>query len=438
VERAGDHAPGGLRLDAIDGLRAVAAGSVLVYHVWRFAAPDGRTEELGALSTHVLPHLWHGVTLFFVLSGFLLYRPFAAAALRGTRAPSVTAFLRNRALRILPAYWVVLLVAAFVLRTALVPQGETARTEGVPDAELLVVDLLLLQNFSFDALFTGIGPAWSLAVEAVFYAVLPLVAVVALAGRARGLGPRAAALAPVAALLVVGLTGKVAAHGGLVGWELGVLRSFWAWADLFALGMLVAVVAVAVQDGRLRLARGWRPAAGAAVVAVAAVGVLTQTSNLRPLEVATSAHNLAVGVACALVVALVVLPGAPRLGLRRALEARAVVAAGIVSYSVFLWHEPLLRWLRLQGATADGGAGFALNLALVALLTGVLSVVTYRLVEEPALRLRARTPGGARAADRPPAGAAPGSARAADLPPAGAGERAAPGPVAAQEPARAA
>ncbi len=425
MARDADRASDGERLRGIDGLRACAAGAVLVYHVWRFAPPGRGTEDLGVLSS-VLPHLWHGVTLFFVLSGFLLYRPFAAAALRGTRAPSVTAFLRNRALRILPAYWVVLLATAFVLRTALVPQGETARTEGVPSAELLVLDLLLLQNFSFDGLFTGIGPAWSLAVEAVFYVVLPVVAVVALAGRARGAGPRTAALAPVAALLLLGVTGKVAAHGGLVDWSFGVLRSFWAWADVFALGMAVAVVAVEAQDGRLHLPRRWRPVAGGVVVAVAAAGLATDTSNLRPLEVATSVHNVAVGAACALVVALVVLPGPPRWGLRRVLEGRAVVAAGIVSYSVFLWHEPLLRWLRLQGATAEGATGFLVNLALVALLTAALSVVTYRLVERPALRLRAKGSSGPRPAgapapvpgpdggDRPPpAAAAPTPARAA-------------------------
>ncbi len=424
MERAGEHAQGEARLEAVDGLRAVAAGSVLVYHVWRFAAPDGRTAEAGALSA-LLPHLWHGVTLFFVLSGFLLYRPLAAAALRGTRAPSVAGFLRNRALRVLPAYWVVLLATAFVLQTALVPQGETARTEGVPDAQLLVLNLLLLQNLTFDGLFTGIGPAWSLAVEAVFYVALPLLAVLALTARSRGLGGRATALLPVAALLVLGASGKVAAHG-IVDWELGVLRSFWAWGDSFALGMLVAVAAIEVQDGRLRLPRGWRPLSAGIVVAVAAIGVLTDTTNLRPLEVATSVHNVAVGAACALVVALVVLPGPDRRGLRRLLELRGVVAAGLVSYSVFLWHEPLLRWLRLQGATAEGATGFLVNLALVALLTAALSVVTYRLVERPALRLRAKGSSGPRPAgapapvpgpdggDRPPpAAAAPTPARAA-------------------------
>jgi peptidoglycan/LPS O-acetylase OafA/YrhL len=379
----------GPRLVAIDGLRALAAACVLVYHVWRFAAPDGDEPDLGAASA-LMPHLWHGVTLFFVISGFLLYRPFAAAALRGRPAPSVRRYLRNRALRILPAYWVVLLLTAFVLQTALVPQGATARTEGVPDAELLVLNLLLLQNFSFDGLFTGVGPAWSLAVEVVFYAVLPLLALLALRARLAGAGGRARALAPIAFLLLLGLSGRVAAHT-VAGWELGVLRSFWALADLFALGMLVAVAAIEVEDGRLALPRRFRAAAAGLIVAVAGVGLATDTTNLAPRDPATSVHNVAVGAACALLVALVVLPGRRRRGdPLRLLELRAVAAAGLVSYSAFLWHEPLLRWLRLRGLTAEGGEGFLANLALVALVTGLVAAITYRLVEVPALRLKAR------------------------------------------------
>ncbi len=55
--------------------------------------------------------------LFFVLSGFLLWRPIASAVLRGRRLPSVRRYARNRALRILPAYWVVLLATALVLQS---------------------------------------------------------------------------------------------------------------------------------------------------------------------------------------------------------------------------------------------------------------------------------------------------------------------------------
>ena len=56
-----------------------------------------------------------GVDIFFVLSGFLLYRPFVRAHLAGTRGPAVGRYLKRRFLRIFPAYWLVLLCVLFVL-----------------------------------------------------------------------------------------------------------------------------------------------------------------------------------------------------------------------------------------------------------------------------------------------------------------------------------
>lgn len=79
------------RLRGIEGVRALAATAVVVYHVWLYGAPDGRSFELGPLSTFVMPHMALGVTLFFGLSGFLLYRPFVAALLRDTERPSFRA-----------------------------------------------------------------------------------------------------------------------------------------------------------------------------------------------------------------------------------------------------------------------------------------------------------------------------------------------------------
>ena len=65
-----------------------------------------------------MPNLAYGVVLFFTLSGFLLYRPFAASIVRGERLPSVRGYLRNRALRILPAYWAILFLCAVVVGSA--------------------------------------------------------------------------------------------------------------------------------------------------------------------------------------------------------------------------------------------------------------------------------------------------------------------------------
>ena len=75
------------------------------------------------------------------------------------------------------------------------------------------------------------------------------------------------------------------------------------------------------------------------------------------------------------------------------LEARPIVWVGLVSYSLFLWHEPIIWWLRDQGMLASSSSvtAFVANLAIVGTVSLVLSGLTYRVVELPALRWKART-----------------------------------------------
>src|SRR5262245_5006866 len=155
----------GARLPGIEGLRAIAAMSVLVYHVYSYGAPNGRPPDLGPLSG-LFPKFSLGVVLFFSLSGFLLYRPFAAAVLRGEPGPGVRRYLRNRALRIVPAYWVILSLVGLVFGAAVLADGRIGFLSS--DPRLFAVDLLLVQNYAPATAHTGITPSWSLAVEVVF------------------------------------------------------------------------------------------------------------------------------------------------------------------------------------------------------------------------------------------------------------------------------
>ena len=93
----------------MDSLRAIAALSVLVTHTG-FLSGANTTTWYG----QYLARLDIGVTIFFLLSGFLLYRPFALAHLRDEPAPSVKRFYTRRLLRIIPAYWVALSFVFFV------------------------------------------------------------------------------------------------------------------------------------------------------------------------------------------------------------------------------------------------------------------------------------------------------------------------------------
>ncbi len=97
---------GNERFPLVDGLRAIAALSVVVYHVGLVSGLN----EGGGGAHYAFQRLNVGVTLFFVISGFLLYRPYVNARLRGTPRPTARQFFRRRLLRIVPAYWAALAI----------------------------------------------------------------------------------------------------------------------------------------------------------------------------------------------------------------------------------------------------------------------------------------------------------------------------------------
>jgi peptidoglycan/LPS O-acetylase OafA/YrhL len=401
------------RLQGIQGLRALAAGSILLLHIVYFSSPPGGGFELGWFGTYLVPHLPLGLTLLFLLSAFLLYRPFAAAVMRETRVPSLRRYLLKRALRILPAYWFILLFTGLVLRTTNVLEPDGTRSVGaLDDPVLLVLNLAFIQNFFPSTLLTGIGPAWALADVFVFYLVLPLLVLMAfgLAKRASTRERRRlAVLVPAAVLLLLGLSGKAVAAFVVPGgaweqsWHAVIERSFWAHADFFALGMAVAVLRVDSEDGVLRLPTWWRKAAVAALVLVAVpTAVLTTAEGNADGSTSNYVYDSLMAIACALFLTLVVLPAQDRpTVLVRLLETRLLVVGGIVSYSVFLWQLPLIRWLSVHDFTFAETTGFVANVAVIGLLTLALSVFTYRCFEFPALRRKASI--GRRSSDeRPP------------------------------------
>ena len=229
--------------------------------------------------------------------------------------PDVRNYLRNRGLRILPAYWVVLTIVAVVLPAALLRRSpsELSLDRLVSRPDTLVSNALFVQNYVPGSLDTGIGPAWSLAVEVVFYLSLPVLAVLARAGfrRARSARGRVLALlAPPAALLLLGTAGK-AATVLLEDHDPGsdiLARSFLSLADLFAPGMALAVLFVLVQERHVRLPRRLALVLWVLlVVDVLAVVALTDRGRLPDWGVANPYQRLT-ALACVLLVALVVLP----------------------------------------------------------------------------------------------------------------------------------
>src|SRR5206468_5112938 len=115
--------PAGQRFLAGDPLRGLAALGVAVYHAGTVSLfVSGHSADLaqgwpgpfGPIAGGPIGAGAYGVDIFFVLSGYLISRPFVAAYAEGRRLPRVLAYLRNRVLRIVPAYWVALAVVVLV------------------------------------------------------------------------------------------------------------------------------------------------------------------------------------------------------------------------------------------------------------------------------------------------------------------------------------
>jgi peptidoglycan/LPS O-acetylase OafA/YrhL len=388
----------------IEGLRGLAAYSVLIAHCAAIFATVGVPG--GYVAGQVFALMTHGVTLFFVLSGYLLYLPFARNLIEGRRAPNIRNFYRNRVLRIYPAFLLVLGVSGFILGTTTVrpqPLGvEVADRMGyLTDPILLLKNLTLTHGYFPSSFDSGISPSWSLVPEVAFYAVLPATWLLArrLQGR-RAQGRRVqgrltgtrAALVPPVLLIVVGTIGYTLAVGlmATVGkdelfastWPAVFLHSFPATCELFGFGMLVAVLVTALhaphrQEPTIRRTRR------IAVVAMVAAGI----GYLPSLVLKVPYYD--VGIACAAMVLLTVAPGGGRVRTAwvRFLESAPVARAGLISYGVYLWHFPLALFLRREfpDLLYGGWGGMFVALVVMAGTTTVLSVLTYRFVEKPAL-----------------------------------------------------
>jgi peptidoglycan/LPS O-acetylase OafA/YrhL len=358
---------GSARLGALDGLRGLAALGIVVLHVWMFDHGDanGGFDPQTALDM-AFNELRLGVVLFFVLSGFLLYRPFLAAA-RGERPfPALRAYARRRAARLLPAYWFAL-AGSFVLLAWL---GHPLRaTPGE-----LPVFLLFGQNYLAETAKHLDPPMWSLAVEVSFYAALPLVGFLALR-----LGPRLRTQ--------LALCGGLAL-AGVVYTALSIVRA-WPWTATATLPIhlseFAAGMAVAVLLHRRELSRR----AGLALLVAGAVLVVGDALWHELTAGTTTAQRVLRDLPAALGFALIVgaVAGAPLRS--RALASTPVRALGTLSYAIYLWHYVAIMYLRARGEWPE-------NLAAAMLLTLVLtlpvSALSWFAVERPALRWARRRP----------------------------------------------
>ncbi len=375
-------APTEHRLAALDGYRAVAALLVLTTHV-AFLTGWVQLNAAGRFASR----LDWGVTIFFLLSGFLLYRPWARAGMTGGRPPRLAGYLWRRAIRILPAYWVLVVVVLLWLPAS----------GGPHPLRTWLVHLGVLQTYSPDPLVEGLTHTWSLGAEIAFYLALPPLAWL-VTRRGRGDADRSARaqLVGLGCVAALGLATTVARSVGLVS---DPRAGLWlpAFLDWFALGMAAAVLHERRRLGTpgpatrrvLELANDTGTclviALACLLVAATPVGG-SYTLEQSPAWTVVARHVL-YGAAAVAFLAPGFL-GTRHDGWHRALTSTVGRALGRWSYGIFLWHLAVV-WTLLEVTGRDpftGGAWWLLPAAAVC-STGV-AALSWRIVERPASRLR--------------------------------------------------
>jgi peptidoglycan/LPS O-acetylase OafA/YrhL len=353
---------------------------VLSYHVALFS----RFAFAGPFAA-ALWELKGGVAVFFVISGTVLYLPYARAIRDRERLPDWRAYAARRVARIVPAYWLAL--TAFAL-------GPFAAGVLGPHAWSYYG---LSQIYDSGTLFSGLGVAWSLCVEVSFYAMLPVFARAA-AGLADRAGPRRAVRAQLALIALAGLSTLVlrgALAGSLTapiaGRGLTLSVGLPGFLDWFAVGMGLAVFVAEWEAGRARAgvpaALATRPGLSLALgLSAFAVGIPAQHGDMFLPWYGLLTH-VALGVGSGLLVlAAIGLDHHPGKGhWARLLRTPWLVWMGTVSYGIYLWHLVVLKLISQQPEARMLPSAIILWLAVVggALALGAAS---WYLVERPVQR----------------------------------------------------
>ncbi|MFZ9398010.1 MAG: acyltransferase family protein [Ilumatobacteraceae bacterium] len=324
----------------VDGLRAIAVGSVVLFHAFPWLVPGG----------------YVGVDIFFVISGFLITTNIVGGLSTGTF--TIRGFYDRRVRRIFPAL-VTVLLATYVLGWISLFDGEfKSLGKHVAGGAFFVSNLFLWAESGYFDTASEVKPLvhlWSLGIEEQFYIVWPLVLWALFKLGRRTIGPT---IVLIVASFVLGLA-SIDGAGGYY----SPLNRFWE----LLIGALLAMVAI----------RGFTIPENLRDIA-STIGMIAIIVPMFALD-GDSTFPGWNAIAPTLGAALLIGAGADNWWGRRILSLKGMIWIGLISYPLYLWHWPLLVYARIIASEVPP-AGIRVGAIALAVL---LSYLTYRLIERP-------------------------------------------------------
>lgn len=333
----------------IDGLRAIAVLSVVLYHYGMQPLNGG----------------FVGVDVFFVISGYLITKIIHRQVSEGRF--TFADFYERRVRRIFPALFAMLAATLMAGLLILLPSDLKALSNASIATLLFASNVLFWRQSGYFDPSAELNPllhTWSLAVEEQFYIVFPILLIIVERYAARWLKP----------LLALAALASFAACVALQGWQpaaMFYLSPFRAWE--LSLGALLAIEAVPpIASRRLR-------------EAVAATALAVLLGSLWWTEAGLDFPGWQAAFPVVATAALIFTGGGAPTVVHRLLAARPLVLVGLISYSLYLWHWPVIVYAKYLGGGDLPAFGFRLLLIVVSLALGAAS---YRWVETPFRRAR--------------------------------------------------
>jgi peptidoglycan/LPS O-acetylase OafA/YrhL len=385
---------GRTRLAGADFMRAMACLMVLAHHL-ALRMDFSKMPDALSLPFHLARFGNYGVSVFFVLSGFLLARPFWRALDRGEPMPSLTIYAMRRAARILPGFWLALTVG-FLLSITVYNEPATAELIG-----RYLSGFVLMSQWHWRTFFPvqGDGPLWSIPFETTCYVLLPAAFLLLFADRHRN---RPVIVSRICWLGVIALV--LAGHWLIVtflptdavgrGWDHGFQGGAKEWMPaynpigffaIFAIGSLAAGLQTMMPPGRRIL---YDFVAAAALVVGAAevhrsIGGAWEGYGFLGVPYRFPIFPLAVGAA------LCTLPQSAVFG--RLLDNSISRYVATVSFGVYIWQDIVLTMMttlfpRSFGAgSADMLGGWAISSLIAVAVIFAIGTLSYRLLERPVM-----------------------------------------------------